>query len=384
MKVLHCCLAAFYIDDFGYQENILPLMHQLQGHNVSILASTETYNQTKLGYIKPSSYFTKEGIPVTRIPYIKWLPHAVSKKLRIYNGVRKALQSFAPDIIFIHDSQFISIKEIAKYARNHRQLKIFVDGHTDFINSGKSWLSKNILHKIIYKWCAQKINPYTKRFYGVLPIRVDFYHDVYGIPKNKIELLPLGADLTKIDFNNAAEIREKVRKELNIMPGDFVIVSGGKLDRRKNIHLLMQAVNELPYLDCKLIIFGKPDTEMEAEINHLAASSKIKSLGWIASEKAYDYLMAADVAVFPGTHSVLWEQAVGVGLPCIFKKWEGIQHVDVGGNCLFLGTGETNEINEKIRLLYENRDLLANMKQVAVSKGITTFSYFEIAKRAIE
>jgi len=164
MKILHCCLAAFYIDDFGYQENILPRMHQLQGHKIFILASTETYRQTKLGYVKPSSYFTKEGIPVTRIPYLKWLPHAVAKKLRIYNGVGKAIESFDPDIIFIHDSQFISIKEIAKYARDHKGLKIFVDGHTDFINSGKSWISKNILHKIIYKWCAQKINPTQKDF----------------------------------------------------------------------------------------------------------------------------------------------------------------------------------------------------------------------------
>lgn len=384
MKILHCCLAAFYIDDFSYQENILPRMHQLQGHKVSILASTETYFETKLGYIKPASYLTKEGIPVTRIPYVKWLPHAVAKKLRIYNGVQNAIESFDPDIIFIHDSQFISIKEIANYARKNKRLKIFVDGHTDFINSGKSWVSKYLLHKMIYKWCAQKIDPYTKKFYGVLPIRVDFYHDVYGISKNKIELLPLGADLTKVDFNKASETRENVRKELNLSGNDFVIISGGKLDRRKNIHLLMKAVAGLNFSECKLIVFGKPDQEMENEIKELKTSPKIKSLGWIPSEKAYDYLLAADVAVFPGTHSVLWEQAVGVGLPCIFKKWDGIQHVDVGGNCLFLETNEISEIQEKISLLYKNRELFANMKQIAVNKGITAFSYYEIAKRAIE
>jgi 1,2-diacylglycerol 3-alpha-glucosyltransferase len=384
MKVLHCCLAQFYVDDFSYQENILPRMHQLQGHNVSILASTETYIQTKLGYVKPSSYRTKEGIPVTRIAYVKGLPNTVAKKLRIYNGVSNALDSFEPDIIFIHDSQFISIKEIAKYAKKHKKLKIFVDGHTDFINSGKSWISKNILHKIIYKWCAQKINPYTKKFYGVLPIRVDFYHDVYGINKDKIELLPLGADLTKVDFSKASVTREKIRKELNVSPNDFVVISGGKLDRRKNIHLLMKAINDLPYPDCKLIVFGKADQEMENEINKLGTSPKIKSLGWIHSEKAYNYLLAADVAVFPGTHSVLWEQAVGVGLPCIFKKWHGIQHIDLDGNCLFLERSDIAEIKEKITLLYNNKELLANMKRVAVNKGIIAFSYYEIAKRAIE
>ena len=75
MRVLHCCLAAFYIDDFGYQENILPKMHKLQGHKVAILASTENYiNKTKKGYVNPSSYFTTEGIPITRIPYSNFIP----------------------------------------------------------------------------------------------------------------------------------------------------------------------------------------------------------------------------------------------------------------------------------------------------------------------
>ena len=64
MKILHCCLAAFYIDDYGYQENILPKIHKKQGHQVEILASTETYlNNSELGYIKPKSYRTKDNIP---------------------------------------------------------------------------------------------------------------------------------------------------------------------------------------------------------------------------------------------------------------------------------------------------------------------------------
>ena len=72
MKILHCCLANFYIDNYGYQENILPKMHQLQGHDVQIIASTETYIENKkLGYIEAKSYFTPENILITRIPYLK-------------------------------------------------------------------------------------------------------------------------------------------------------------------------------------------------------------------------------------------------------------------------------------------------------------------------
>lgn len=171
MKILHCCLSNFYIDNYGYQENILPKMHKLQGHDVAILASTEIFvDNAKLGYTKPSSYITNDGIPITRIPYVKWLPHTIAKKLRIYKGIKNNLQAFNPDIIFIHGSQFVGVLEIIDYLKKRPNVRVYIDNHADFINSASNWISKNVLHKIIYKWATQRIEPYTRKFYGTLPL----------------------------------------------------------------------------------------------------------------------------------------------------------------------------------------------------------------------
>ncbi|KUO68039.1 MAG: glycosyl transferase family 1 [Lutibacter sp. BRH_c52] len=385
MKILHGCLAAFYIDNYGYQENILPKMHKLQGHDVEILASTETYiENAKLGYIKPESYLTKEGIPITRIPYTSYLPHFIAKKLRIYEGINNILERFKPDIIFLHDCQFLSIGDIVKYKNKNKNVQIYVDSHTDFINSGKNWISKNILHAIVYKWAAKKIEPYTRKFYGTLPVRVDFLKNVYNISESKIELLVLGIDDSVVDFTKKQEIRKSIRESLNIKNDDFVIVTGGKLDSRKNIHILMKVVSELNNNNIKLIVFGTPNQEMKKEIELLSKGKNIKYIGWLAPENVYNYLFASDLAFFPGTHSVLWEQTIGIGMPCVFKKWEGIQHVDLGGNCLFIDKGDEEEIENTILKIYNNRQLYLAMEKVAVEKGISEFSYFEIAKRAIE
>lgn len=385
MRILHCCLAAFYIDNYSYQENILPRMHKLQGHEVAILASTETYiDNSKLAYVKPSSYHTTDGIPISRVPYNRWLPHFLRKKLRIYEGISTLVKNFNPDIIFLHDCQFISITEIASYAKKHKNVRIYVDGHTDFINSARGWLSKNILHGIIYKWCAKKIEPFTIKFYGTLPLRVDFFVNFYGIPRKKTELLIFGADHTMVDLSMKNEICKKIRKQLEINESDFVIITGGKIDNRKNIHVLMRAVKELQKNNIKLIVFGRPNKEMKYEIEELAKNKNIRYIGWIPSEKAYDYFLAADLGFFPGTHSVLWEQAVGVGLPCVFKKWIGIQHVDLNGNCLIINSASLDEIKQCILTLYEDIDKLESMKKIAEDKGVSEFSYYEIAKRAIE
>lgn len=384
MRILHCCLSNFYIDNYGYQENILPKMHKLQGHEVAILASTETFvENSKLGYIEPSSYITEYGVPITRIPYSSLVPHAVAKKIRKYKGVKDMLYSFKPDILFIHGGQFVSMIEIVSYAKKHPNVRIYIDNHADYINSGTNWVSMKVLHGIIYKWAMKLVEPYTQKFYGVLPVRVDFLKEVYNTPADKTELLVLGIDDSNIDFENRENIRDSVRDRLDIDKESFVIITGGKIDRRKNIHLLMQAINEIDNHNIKLIVFGKPNDEMKAEIEELSKNNKTTNLGWITPEEANDYFFASDLACFPGTHSVLWEQAVGLGLPAIFKRWDGIEHIDIDGNCILLDEVTTDTLKESILKIYNDKDLYQSM-QNAAKEGIKIFSYYDIAKRAIE
>lgn len=385
MKILHCCLAAFYIDNYGYQENILPKMHKLQGHDVKILASTETYIENKtLGYISAKEYENEHGISVIRIPYIKILPHRIASKFRIYNGIGRVLNSFEPDILFIHDSQFLGIIEIVKYLKKRPNIKVYVDSHTDFINSGRNWISRNILHKGLYKWCAKKIEPYTIKFYGTLPLRVDFYKNVYGISESKLELLVLGADLSVVDLNRRQAIRKEYRTKLGLKESVFVLITGGKIDERKKIHNLLKIVSRINEDDIHLLCFGSPNNEMKEKFHSLIQSSNITSLGWLAPNEVYNYMFAADVAVFPGTHSVLWEQSIGIGLPGIFRKWDGIDHVNVGGNCLFLESDSEVELEHLIYKIKRDKKLFEAMREVALDRGMKKFSYFEIAKTAIE
>lgn len=385
MKILHCCLAAFYIDNYGYQENFLPKMHKLQGHDVMILASTETFKDNmNLGYLKPSSYITENNIPITRIPYVWWLPHLIAKKLRYYPDVYKLIETFKPDIIFLHDVQFLSINEVAKYAKANKNVVIYADGHTDFNVSARNWLSKNILHKIIYRYCAKLIEPYLRKFYGVLPIRVEFIKNVYKISPEKLDLLVMGGDLTNIDFSKKNEVRSFIRKENNIEENDFLIITGGKIDNLKNVHLLMKSVNEIANKKIKLIVFGSIDNELKSQIEELSKSEFIRYVGWKSSEEVSNYFLASDLAFFPGRHSVLWEQSAALGLPGVFKKWDGIQHLDVGGNVLFLDDVNIESIKIMIITIYNDKSLFEKMKKVAIEKGISYFSYYEIAKRAIE
>lgn len=383
LKILHLCLASFYIDNYSYQENMLPKYHKKMGFDVEIVASRVSFDENGKPCLleEASTYINEDGIRVTRLEYKK---NKLSKRLRQYNSTYETISKSNPDIIFIHGCQFLDIKYVVKYVKLHPNVKVFVDNHADFSNSARNFLSKNILHKTIWRYCAHLIEPYTTKFYGVLPARVDFLIDVYKVPKNKVELLVMGADDDKVEEAKNENIKKAIRDKYNIKPEDFLIVTGGKIDNaKKQTLLLMEAVKSIGREDVKLIVFGSIINELKEEVNRLTDGDRIQYIGWINSEDSYKYFSSADLVIFPGRHSVFWEQVVGLGIPMIVKHWEGTTHIDLNGNCRFLYNDSVDEIRDLLILLINKSEELDMMREVAETKGMEYFSYKKIAARSI-
>ena len=383
MKIAHICLAAAYVEGWGYQENIIPKYHIRFGNEVFIITSEyEFNNEHKKIKRKYTKYTNNDGINVITLSQSK--RYGYYSKFNDFDGVFEELSEIKPDIIFVHGGQFIALKDVVKYCKNHRSVKLYIDNHADYYNSPVHTLKKLILQRYIYGYWMRRAVRYVSVYWGVTPWRCSYLNKICRIPKEKIKLLVMGGDDEKIHFEKMPQLRSDIRQQIKVHDDDFVIVTGGKIDRTKNIHLLMQAVSEINNEHIKLIVFGQPNDEMSEIINVYSQNDEIKCIGWIQSEKTYDYFLASDLAVFPGTHSVLWEQACACGIPCVFKNWEGMHHVDVGGNCVFLHKDSIDEIKNVILDLYNDKDKYNEMKKVAVEKGIKTFSYRDIARRAIE
>ena len=385
MKIVHLCLCSFFPDNYSYQENLLPKYHKRLGYDVEVIASTEGFDkQGKLCYLdNVGTYQNEYDIKVTRLPYKS--NSKIWKRLRRYNGVFDAINKSKPDILFIHGGQFLDIDQVVKYLKDHKEVTVYVDNHADFSNSATNWFSKNILHKFVWKHTLHQIEPYTKKFYGVLPIRVDFLKNIYGLSADKCELLVMGADDELVEKAKKSGAREKIRLKYGVKDDDFLIMTGGKIDHWKTqTLLLMQAVKNINRDNVRLIVFGSVTQELAEQVKALTDGDKVQYIGWINSEDTYDYFEASDLVVFPGRHSVMWEQVTGQGKPMIVKDWPGTHHVDLGGNVLFLSKDSVEEIQDNIDYLYNNRDKYISMASVAEKKGMDIFSYAEISKRAIE
>lgn len=381
MKILHVCLANFYIDNYGYQENILPKFHKKMGYDVKILASTETFiDNQKLGYTIPSTYYNEDGIEVTRLPYRKFFSNLLTRKIRLYKGITNKLLEFMPDIIFIHDLQFCGIRSFANYAKKY-DVEIYVDNHNDFINSCKGFLSRYILHGIIYKKCSKIIMPYVKKFYGVLPARCDFLNKVYGIPKDKIELLVMGVDDSLFDYSSKNDVRRSIREKMGIPKDSFVIIHGGKIDSSKRTIELIKAFLKCNLDNTYLVIFGEVSKDIKQEFDVLINDNRIIYLNWVKANEIFKYYFASDLGFFGGTHSVLWEQAIGCGLPCVFRKWDGILHISVNNNCFFIEDPSVENFSSAIMYLYKTEEYYEMLKNSEIARKY--FSYSSISRRAI-
>ena len=132
----------------------------------------------------------------------------------------------------------------------------------------------------------------------------------------------------------------------------------------------------------KLIIFGSAPKEISEYILS-NQSNAIKFIGWQSPFQVNEIILSADLGVFPGSHSVLWEQCIGSGLPTIFNKWTNLEHFDLGGNTIILDNTDEFYLAEMLSDLLKNQSKLDNMKKTAVERGRIVFSYQQIAKKSL-
>lgn len=384
MKIVHLCLGSFFPDNYSYQENMLPKFHKQLGYNVEVIASLQSFDDCgKVCFLEKACVYQNEyDIKVTRLDYKK--PGKVYHKLKRYVGVYDALNQAAPDILFIHGCQFLDIDIVSRFLKRNPQIVTYVDNHADFSNSATNWLSKNVLHKIIWRHSAHLIEPYTKKFYGVLPARVDFLKNIYKLPSEKCELLVMGADDEKVLEASSPEVKKQIRSQYRIQDDDFLIMTGGKIDPWKTqTLLLMEAVARIKNPKVKLIVFGSVTPDLKEKVESRCVKGKVQYIGWIQSQESYKYFASADLVVFPGRHSVFWEQVAAQGIPMLCKYWDGTTHVDVGGNVRFLTQDSADEIYDEIMRLHENPSDYNDMKKAAQENGMKSFSYRDIAKRCL-
>ncbi len=383
MVIVHLAPSAPYNEGWGYQENLLTKYQARLGHQV-ILIITNSKN-TENGVVETSmeDYMSPDGFRVIR----KSLVWSQVKGLKIFAhfDVFDDLIALRPDLIFYHGLVNATIYQATRYKKEINPDVIIVqDNHLDY-NIGSVHQSgwKMVVIRHFYRLFYRMNDHYVSRVYGVTPWRKEYAEKVFGVPASKTDVLIMGADDEKIRFSKREEIRQNIRKTYGVQDDDFLVVSGGKIDKRKKVDLLVQAFSGIQ-VKAKLLLFGSiMDDVKEGIMPLIERNNNIIYLGWIEADSVYDYFFASDLALFPGQHSVLWEQACAAKIPCVFARWPGMEHVNNGGNADFIDEVTVEGIQNKIREMHFTDKYFA-MKSIAESEKTDIYLYSRIAEKSLE
>lgn len=380
MKIVH--ITRTFLEGFGYQDNELAEMHSSLGHDVAVIAGNGgkdvLYFDSSLTKVGHS---TNDFFKVLRLP--------VNKKINFrfwkLKGLIFELEKLEPDLIFFHGSPMFSLFDVAKYKKKHPQVKVVLDCHNDFNNAAHGFISKEIMHKLIYRNILHMCDKYIDLYYYLSPNIKVFMQEMYKINDYKLSFLPRGGILENMKLDKHDEIKCLIRTQLGIKEDDIVVVSGGKLDKKKLTHNLCKAINQINNPKVHLILFGSIEKSYEKELlESIDGNSNIHIIGWVSSIEVYDYYHAADFACFPGGHSVLWEQAICCGLPILVQNWYGgMWYLNVKENALLMKDGSIDEIISKMDMLLSDNKYLKQMSTNAKNEGCTFFSYKRIANQIL-
>ncbi|EHO80369.1 glycosyltransferase [Fusobacterium ulcerans] len=370
MKILNIC--SNINENFGYHENIFPYYQSKLGNDViSVTSRVQGLINGERHILKEGNY-SEKGIKVLRIEYA----YKIGNKIIKFKNFTKILYEFKPDIIFCHGLSPINFFQLIKYKKNNKCILLF-DNHADLINSARNKIWKIFYYKIFLGTLYKKYDKYIDKYYGVTPYRIDFLVNLIGIPKEKIELLPLGYEDDEINEIKREKFFFEKRYKIKMKENDKVIVFGGKIDSDKKFDNVIEAFNKLNQENLKLIIFGKVNCEkIETMIEE---NENIYFLGWKESKEKYEILINSDLAVWPEFHTTLIEDCLGSELPMLIFKNRNSEHLLRRGNGIFLNNSSVDEILDKLKIALKDKKLSILKEKAKEAKE--DFSYYNITKK---
>lgn len=337
LKILHVCLASHYTEGMTYQDNQLADQNASDGHEVVVISDCLRYSGHLLEPVEEEDVILASGVRLIRMKYDHVVSRVVSKKVRKVSRLKFFLDEFKPDVILFHGVAGYEMLTVASYKRDNPDVKLYVDSHEDYHNSGTFWFSLFFQYKVFNRWIVHKIRNDVDKFLYLSYESEKFLKEIYGLDENELEFYPLGGSI--IDPDKKALFKVEVRNELKLRDEDIIIVHSGKLAKEKRTQELLEAFALVSDERLNLVLIGSIPEEMTSVLQPLIDSDdRISYLGWKKSDSLIKYLAAADIYVQPGTQSATMQNAICCGTPVALYPYESHRPY-VNGNGFYIKNG---------------------------------------------
>jgi glycosyltransferase involved in cell wall biosynthesis len=235
----------------------------------------------------------------------------------------------------------------ARYRRDNPKSLLFVDTHSDFINSARGPVSKWGLHYFYYRPIVHRVLPWVEKILCVSALTEDFARDFYGIPDEKLEFYPLGG--RPIPDAELKERRAATREAYGIGKDEILFVQSGKQSPRKYLIEALCAFAEQPDPRFRLLVAGMLMDEISDDAHRMIASDpRVLFVGWKDPNELESILCAADVYLQPGSQSSTMQTSLCCGCAVILENLKSHKPYVSDNGWLIDSPLELNEIFHRI------------------------------------
>lgn len=354
--------------------------HADAGHEVLVLASTETYNgDGQLTYVDPSTYFGSDGALVKRLPYRWALPSAISRKLRCYSSVYDELCKFSPDVIVFHGLTSLDLLTVSRYAAKNPHVVLYADSHEDHNNSAKSFFSRLLLYRFFYRPVIKlSLKNITKILYITYETKL-FCNDIYGLSDKSLEFFPLGGDV--VCDHRYSTLRGEGRLDFGVGDDEVVFFQSGKFDKRKKLIETLRALAKIENRNIKLLLAGVMDDQVTAACSPLIESDdRVIFLGWVGSNELMNLLCLSDVYVQPGSQSATMQMALAARCAVVLDDVPSHRETLQSRGIL---VGSQEELADALATLAQSPSVVREMQELSYEYAKDNLDYTVLAQRLL-
>lgn len=377
MKIMHIGLSSAFTENMTYQDNLLSDQNRIDGHEVLYVSDCHKYKNGKLVETEYEEKILENGIRLIRLPYHKILNKFISGKIRKADKLEKIIKEYKPDVILYHGVCGYELKTVAKYKKENTEVKLYVDSHEDFHNSGTNFVSRQFLHKGFNRKVVQNALPYIDKILCVSYECYEFLNKMYKVPENMMELYPLGGTVFPEKIRQKKRMRR--RAELGLKNNDILLVHSGKMDKYKRTADILKALKEVNSNNIQLAIIGALADDVNEEITQLIKKdSRVKFLGWKNSDELLEYLCASDLYIQPGGQSATMQNAACCGSALALYPYES-HKVLMEETCFYINTIE--DMVQLFKKITEQPNILDMKRLESYTLAQNKLDYKILAKR---
>ena len=378
MRLLILTTGNAFTPSMLYKENYLIKAALQCGHEVVVIANQYTYKKGQLVIQKEAENI--DGYLIKRFPYKNLGSTILTDKIRRIDGLEKEIIGLNPDLLFVNCAQVYNVQNLKRVKKALPNVKIVLDFSTKYLNSASNWLSKNILHKIIYRRWIKMALPYVDRVFYISAESRDFAREMYGIPLGIMEHNNLPGET--IPLEQKLNYREEIRTKLKLNK-ELLFLYSGKIYPDKKVDQLVRAFSRVKSENLKLLIIGAytcDETYRKEVENEIKADDRILFMGFVSGVELTKYVCACDLYMQPGSISQTCQTAVCCGTPLCFNDVPTHREI-FNGNGFFADSEE--ELFRVINEVSKDSTQLEQMSKLSYKMEDDELDYKVIYKKIL-